>query len=191
MGCPAAATFAIYPALHEVNVLALIPLLFGLASTPPDIRVGEAARLFSLPAINEAAAREMVSSSHVSLTDIVEGADKSGKGVVLFFFTQTKGGKDLQELNKLHKRFSRSGIRFLGISMDQTDLGALSDWVQSAEIEFPILRDNHRVVAERYSIKQLPMTVVIDATGHILSIGAPSGAQIGPEIEAELVPLLP
>lgn len=172
-------------------MLALIPLLFGLATNPPDIRVGEAARLFSLPAINEVAAREMVSSNHVSLTDLTEGADQSRKGVVLFFFTQAKGGKDLNELNRLHKRYSKSGIRFLGISADQGDLGALSDWVESAKIEFPILRDNHRVVAERYSVKQLPMTVVIDADGFILSIGAPTGAQLGPEIEGALVPLLP
>lgn len=172
-------------------MLALIPLLFGLATNPPDIRVGEAARLFSLPAINEAAARKMVSSNHVSLAALTEGADKSKKGVVLFFFTQAKGGKDLKELNRLHKRYEKSGVRFLGISADQGDLGALSDWVESNKIDFPILRDNHRVVSERYSIKQLPMTVVIDATGDILAIGAPTGDQLAAEIEAELVPLLP
>jgi peroxiredoxin len=176
--------------LIEVFVLAMIPLLFGLASSPPDLRVGEPARLFSLPAINETAARSLVSSNHVSLADLTEGADKQGKGVVLFFFTQAKGGEDLQELNRLYKRYSRQGIRFLAISVDQGDLGALSDWIESADLEFPVLRDNHRVVAERYNIKQLPMTYVVDGGGNVLAIGAPSGAELGPEIEAELVPLL-
>ena len=176
--------------MNEVFVLAFLPLLLGLASSPPDLRVGEPARLFSLPAINETAARALVSSNHVSLADLTEGADKTGKGVVLFFFTQDKGGKDLAELNKLYKNYSRQGIRFLGISVDQGDLGALSDWIESSKLEFPVLRDNHRVVAERYNIKQLPMTYIVDGAGDVLAIGAPAGPNLVPEIEAELVPLL-
>ena len=174
-----------------MNVFSLIPLLFGLATTTPDIQVGEPARLFSLPAINETAARNLVSSTHVSLADLTEGADKNGRGVVIFFFTKNKGGKDLASLNRLHKKYARNGIRFLGVSVDQGDLGALSDWIESNDLEFPVLRDNHRVVAERYQIKQLPMTYVVDSTGHVQSIGAPSGEQVGPEIEAQLEPLLP
>ena len=172
-------------------MLAFLPIVLGLATTPPDLQVWEPARLFSLPAINESAARALVSSNHVSLADLTEGADTEGRGVVLFFFTKNKGGNDLPELNRLHRRHSRNGIRFIGISVDQGDLGALSDWVESNDLEFPVLRDNHRVVAERYQIKQLPMTFVVDDSGHVLSIGAPTGDQLSPEIEAQLVPLLP
>lgn len=176
--------------MNELNVITILPLLVGLASTPIDLEVGEPARLFSLPAINETAARALVSSNHVSLTDLTEGADKDGKGVVLFFFTKEKGGDDLSELNRLSKKYIRNGVRFLGISVDQGDLGALSDWIESANLEFPVLRDNHRVVAQRYQLKQLPMTYVVDASGNILSIGAPTGDRLGPELEAQIVPLV-
>ena len=179
-----------YPALDEVLVFAFLPLLIGLASSIPNLQVGEPARLFSLPAINENAARDLVNSSQVNLADLTEGSKKTTKGVVLFFFSKEKGGQDLKELNKLSKKYQRKGIRFIGISVDQGDLGALSDWIESSKLSFPVLRDNHRVVAQRYSISQLPMTYVIDNVGDVLAIGAPTGAQIAPEIEAELVPLL-
>ena len=179
-----------YPALDEVFVFAFLPLLIGLASSIPNLQVGEPARLFSLPAINETAARDLVNSNHVNLADLTEGSKKSTKGIVLFFFSKEKGGQDLKEINKLSKKHQRNGIRFLGISVDQGDLGVLSDWIESSKLAFPVLRDNHRVVATRYGIRQLPMTYVLDDAGDVLAIGAPSGTQIAPEIEAELVPLL-
>ena len=170
--------------------MTFLPLLLGLATSPLDLQVGEPARLFSLPAINEAAARSLVSSNHVSLADLTEGADKNGKGVVLFFFTKEKGGDGLSAMNRLAKKYQRSGVRFLGISVDQGDLGALSDWIESANLEFPVLRDNHRVVAQRYQLKQLPMTYIVDASGYILSIGAPAGDRMESELEAQIVPLV-
>ena len=173
-----------------MNVIAFFPLLIGLSSTPLDVQVGEPARLFSLPAINEAAARALVSSNHVSLTDLTEGADENTRGVVIFFFTKDKGGEDLQALNRLAKKYVRSGIRFLAISADQGDLGALSDWVESANLEFPVLRDNHRVVATRYQVKQLPMTFVVDSEGGLHSVGAPTGDRLEPELEAQIAPLV-
>ena len=173
-----------------MNVIAFLPLLIGLSSSPLDVQVGEPARLFSLPAINEAAARALVSSNHVSLTDLTEGADENTRGVVIFFFTKDKGGEDLPSLNRLAKKYLRSGVRFLAISVDQGDLGALSDWVESANLEFPVLRDNHRVVATRYQVKQLPMTYVVDSSGGLLSVGATTGDRLEPEIEAQIVPLV-
>ena len=37
---------------------------------------------------------------------------------------------------------------------------------------------------------KLPMTYVVDASGNILSIGAPTGDRLGPELEAQIVPLV-
>ena len=69
--------------------------------------------------------------------------------------------------------FAHRGARFIAIVPDDGELSALSEWVESQRLEFPVLRDAHRVVVDRYGVKQFPLTMVVDATGDIAALGAP------------------
>ena len=78
----------------------------------------------------------------------------------------------------------------LAISADQGDTATLTEWVESQRLGFPVLRDNHGVVTNRYGITELPITIVIDAEGRVFAIGQPMGDDAENAIEAEILPLI-
>ncbi len=164
----------------------------ALASTqPPDVAVGQPALLFVLPAINEDVALEVVNRPSVALSDFTGvRAPHQSNAVVLHFFDRDHGGDALTDLNHLQRRYANKGVQVIAISTDQGDLGGLSTWVTDARLGFPVLRDNHSVVTSRYGIKDLPMTLVVDANGDIFAIGQPVGDDLDSAIASELEPLI-
>ena len=173
-------------------------LMLGLAVATPAamaadtvISVGSPAMLFSLPAINEDAAMELVQRPRVSLTDFTGVSPlHESKAVVVHFFDQTRGGDDLATLNRLQRRYGGKGVQVVAISGDRGSMGSLSTWVEELKLSFPVVRDNHGVVQSRYQVNKLPMTVVIDGDGYIFAIGRPEGLEMEAALEAELAPLL-
>ena len=73
--------------------------------------------------------------------------------------------------------------------MDDTDLATASDWVETQKLDFPVLRDNHRIVVDRYGVLTFPMTFVIDGDGVVDAIGVP-GAEIETSLDALVTPFL-
>ncbi len=165
----------------------------GPAAAADTLSVGGPARLFALPSINEDVSRELIGRSRVSLADFVGVTPQAPRGaVVLYFFDRQHGGDGLGELQRLHKQWSGKGLQVLAISTDQGDLGALSTWVQGQKVDFPVLRDNHHIVLERYAFPpaQLPAVLVLEADGDVVAAGRPSAAELSSSLEAELAPLL-
>ncbi len=159
----------------------LTSLLFALAFaaapgsvSAPNVKVGDSALLFSLPAVNEEAALRAVARPHVALSDYTGVLPGFPARVVVVHFVQKNGAEaQLQTLNRLHRKYSNRGARFLAIIPDDGELATLSAWVEAQKLEFPVLRDAHEVVVGRYGVTQFPLTVVIDGEGDIAALGAP------------------
>lgn len=155
----------------------LLSALVGLAlagSVPaPSVHVGDPAPLFSLPAINEEMALRAVARPHVALSDYtgVE-AGFPAKALVVLFVDRASGEGQLAALNHLHKKYANRGIRFVAIVADQGELASLSAWVESQRLEYPVLRDAFRVVVDRYGVQRFPLTMVVEASGDIVALGA-------------------
>ncbi len=171
-------------------MIALLALLIASASAQPypapSVKVGDPALLFSLPALNEDAAMRAVARPHVALADFSGVLPGFPASVVVVHFVKMSGGEaELAALNRVHRRFVNRGVRIVAILVDDTDLATASDWVETQKLDFPVLRDNHRIVVDRYGVLAFPMTFVIDGDGVIDAIGVP-----GPEIETSLDALL-
>jgi peroxiredoxin len=175
-------------------------LLFSLllALTPaqasgvpaPSVKVGDPALLFSLPAVNEDAALRAVARPHVALSDYTGVSPGFPAKLVVVEFVKQKGAEaQLATLNRLHKKYVNRGVRFLAIVADDGDLATLSEWVEGQRLEFPVLRDAHHVVVDRYGVKQFPLAMLVDASGDIDALGAPKD-DLEAGLEALIQPFL-
>jgi peroxiredoxin len=174
-------------------MLAVIPLLLALTTgtvqAQEPITVGAPARAFSLEAMNEDQAMAIVRQRTVTLGEIV-GIQPAhpAKGVVIYFFDRPNGGEGLRPLNSLAKRYRNDEVRFIAISLDAEP--EVADWVESLKVDYPVLRDNHRIVADRYGVRETPMIVLVDADGIVFSAGAPSMMELEATLDAQVKALL-
>jgi peroxiredoxin len=174
-------------------MLAALPLLlaltFGAPRAQQPITVGAPALAFSLPAMNEDAAVAIVRQRTVTLGEMV-GIQPAhpAKGVVIYFFDRPNGGEGLRPMNTLARRYEKDGIRFVAISIDVER--EVADWVDSLKLDFPVLRDNHRIVADRYGVRETPLVVLVDADGMVFSAGAPSMMELETTLNSEVQALL-
>ncbi len=174
-------------------MLAAIPLLLalttGIAQGQEPITVGAPARAFSLDAMNEDAAVAIVRQRTVTLGEMV-GIQPAhpAKGVVLYFFDRPGGGEGLRPLNALAKRYRAQDIRFVAISIDAEP--EVADWVDTLRLDYPVLRDNHRIVADRYGVRETPLIVLVDDDGMVFSAGAPAMMELEAVLDAELKALV-
>ena len=170
-------------------MLAAIPLLLalttGVVRAQEPITVGAPARAFSLQAMNEDAAVALVRQRTVTLGELV-GIQPAhpATGVVLYFFDRPGGGEGLRPINNLARRYRSEGIRFIAISIDAEP--EVADWVTSLRLDFPVLRDNHHIVADRYGVRETPMVVLVDSNGIVFSAGAPAMVELEATLDAEV-----
>lgn len=170
-------------------------LLMGLtafgADMPAGPGVGDNALLFSLPAVNEEIAIDLVRNDHVGLGDLTGPlAGYPSTAVVLYFFSRVEGGDGLAVLNRCQRKYGKVDVRFVAISIDHGDSAGFSEWISKQKLSFPVLRDNYRIVASRYGIEEYPWSYIIDADGRIHAIGAPTSQELEAEVEAALGSLL-
>ena len=159
------------------------PLFY--ASVLAILTVGSPARLFTLPAVNEDVAKSLINHESVSLGDFIQpGARVPSSAVVLFFFDRGAGGADLLTLNRMARRNAKAKVHILAISADQGEPKAFADWVASQELTFPVLRDAHGIVTARYEVEKLPLTIIVDPNGRMVSIGNPTGTTLESELDA-------
>jgi peroxiredoxin len=161
-------------------VLASAALAAGISA--PALHVGDPALLFSLPAVNEDAAMHAVARTSVAISDftgVMPGFP--AKALVLHFLRREGGEAQLAALGRLNKKYASRAVRVVAVLSGGGDIAAVSDWVESQHLEFPVLRDAHDIVIHRYGIRSFPMTFVVDADGDVAAIGA-----TGSELEAGL-----
>jgi len=145
----------------------------ALAGAPgPALHVGDPALLFSLPAINEDAALRAVARTSVALSDFTGvGAGFPAKAAVVHFLERAGGEGQLATLGRLDKKYNAKGVRTVAVLAGPGDIAAVSDWVESQHLDFPVVRDGHGIVVSRYGVRQFPTTFVVDADGDVAAIG--------------------
>jgi len=157
------------------------------APQPLTVGVGEPALVFGLPALNQAQAVAAVKKASVSLSDFVGVMPPNPRqAVVVHFFNRKRGSSTLRQLHRLQKRNESKGVQMLAVCASRAESQALTEWVESQHLNFPVIHDSHRVVSDRYGITELPMTVVVDAEGHVFAIGQPKGETAEEEIQSEI-----
>jgi len=148
--------------MSKTNVLKLLILGSIVAFTvflafqsrqahPPE--VGEAAPDFTLPGL---------SGRSISLRDF-------RRGVVVVNFWATWCPPCIEEtpsLKKFADQLGSAGVTVIGVSVDQ-DAQALRKFVTSAQLTFPIARDQDQSVSSRYGTSKFPESYVIDPEGRI------------------------
>ena len=161
-------------------IAALATALAADAARP--LVLGDPMRQFSLPAINEDAARAVVGKSQVTLADFASAnALRPAKVLVLYVFSRDRGAEALALLERTQKKHGPKGVQVLAISTDSGDLGGLSTWVEGQKLSYPVLRDNHRIVVERLGVPETPLFILVNEAGDVFALGRP-----GPDAEGEL-----
>jgi len=161
--------------------------LASAAPQPLAVNVGEPAIVFALPALNQAQAVQTVNKASVSLSDFV-GVMPSfpKKAVLVHFFTRKSGVDTLKALQRVQKKNETKGVQVLGVCACGGDPQKQSEWIESQNLNFPVIHDGHRVVTGRYGITELPITVVVDGIGNVFAIGRPSGEAAEQELQSEI-----
>lgn len=173
-----------------MGLFALVSLVLtltgGLAMAgSPSVLPGSSALQFSLPAMNEDIALELVNKPSVALSDFA-GFDASypHRVTVLYFCTRSAGGEGLAALDQLARRYRGKDVQVVAILSDPGQMAPLSDWITGLALSYPVLRDHHKVVAGRYGISEYPVTYVVDAEGEVFAAGNPKGAELESELSA-------
>lgn len=163
------ALLALLPALSALA--ALLPT--GLHAEPaPSLAPGDTALLFSLPALNEDAALHMVAKTHVALSDMT-GVSPGfpAKAVIVTFANAATPDSLYTGVERLYRKYSNRGARFVIIVSDNIEIAALSDRVGNLKLSYPVLHDRYRVVSSRYGVQAWPMTFVVNMDGDVDAIG--------------------
>ena len=157
----------------------------------PNVNVGQPALSFALPAINESVALDTVRSNRVALSDFTGALLREPRSVVVVhFFDQSSAGDTLSGLDRLQRRYLNKDVQVIGIITDDTAMADLSTWIEDLDLNFPVLRDGHQVVLNRYGFDSLPFTMIVDTNGFIFAMGNPSGADFEAAVTAEIEPLI-
>lgn len=76
---------------------------------------------------------------------------------------------EIPQLQKIYTKYKNVGFTVLGVNIDKNKIQA-KKMARKLGASFPILFDNNQQVSKLYSIKAMPLTVLIDRDGKIRSI---------------------
>jgi len=88
------------------------------------------------------------------------------KGVLLVFLDESQLSS-LDLLNDWNRRFSRQGLATVAISMDSNPVG-FSSKVGRMKLRFPVLDDQHKIVAQRYGVSETPFSMLLNSECRVL-----------------------
>jgi peroxiredoxin len=109
---------------------------------------------------------------HVSTLDgrSVSLADYRGKKLVLVFWATWNNAShpEMVLLDQLYQRFhaADSGFDVLGIAVDD-DQASLNQFTAGNKIPFPLVLDHNREVTNRYQIRTVPTTLIVNTDGKV------------------------
>jgi peroxiredoxin len=169
--------------------LAMLPA--AMAQEPVTVEVGDQAHVFTLPRWNLAENADPASIERVSLSDYVGlRPSRPSQAIVLAFFQRSDGDGFIRALNNVAEQYEALNIRVLGIEIDTTQVSAAESWLKAIHPAYPILRDSHRIVADRYGVRTSPWIVVVDGQGLVYAVGSPPVNELDNAVSAEINALL-
>lgn len=92
-----------------------------------------------------------------------------GKVVLLYFWATWCGPcrEEMARLEKLHRELRTRELVVLGITNEAP--GVVRDFLDKNNYTFPILVDTSRKVWQQYQVEIIPVTIVVDRSGKIVS----------------------
>ncbi len=112
---------------------------------------------------------EPISLSAPDLTgrEVDVGAAQGKVRVVDFWATWCEPCKEaLPLLDGLAREFERRGLSVYGISVDE-DQAQIVEFLRKAPVSFPVLWDKGAVRVQRFDVKYMPVTLIVDRHGLI------------------------
>ena len=134
------------------SYLIIFIIFFGLSIPAYSMNIGQTAPDFTLP-------------SNKLNTRL---AELRGQVVMLNFWATwcNPCRIEIPHLQKIHNQYKDIGFTVLGVNIDKNKIKA-ANMARNLGAEFPILFDNAQKVSKLYSIKAMPMTILIDRDGKI------------------------
>ncbi len=77
--------------------------------------------------------------------------------------------KEMPALQTLWKKYKQQGLVIIAISIDQSDLQHVQQYIQNAKLTFPVGMDTNKSIRKNYEIKVLPTTYIIGRDGKFLA----------------------
>jgi cytochrome c biogenesis protein CcmG/thiol:disulfide interchange protein DsbE len=147
--------------LLNIGLLVLIwtQLLTPVSGTQSNTFIGHAAPNFSLAMLRASNKQSMLSL-----------ADFKGKAVLINFWASWCGPckEEAPLLERAWKQMQGKNVVFLGIDFQESSSNAIN-FLQSYNITYPAALDAHGLVANKYSVTSLPVTIFIDRNGIVVS----------------------
>jgi peroxiredoxin len=98
--------------------------------------------------------------------------DHRGKVVFLNFWATwcPPCKEEMPSMERLYRRFRARGFTILAISIDTGDPAKVAAFVKALGLTFPVGLDPTLKVADRYTVRGLPASFLIDRTGQVVAI---------------------
>jgi thiol-disulfide isomerase/thioredoxin len=113
-----------------------------------------------------------------------------GKVVIVNFWATWCGPcrKEIPDFIEVYKKYKNKGLVIIGVSVDKDGWSAVTPFVDSTKINYPVVLANQKVVENYGGVEAIPTTFIVDKKGYI------ADQQIGmmslKDLEAKLQPLL-
>jgi peroxiredoxin len=78
--------------------------------------------------------------------------------------------EEMPSMERLYRRFKGRGFTILAISLDSGNVGKVAAFVKALDLTFPIGLDLKLEVANRYAIRGLPGSFLIDRSGEVVAV---------------------
>jgi cytochrome c-type biogenesis protein len=75
---------------------------------------------------------------------------------------------EIPELQSLHQKYASRGFKVVGISLDDTGVGGVKQFVSQHSMTYPIAYDPDGKIATIFQSSVLPTSVIVDRSGQIV-----------------------
>ena len=97
-------------------------------------------------------------------------SETKGKVVILDFWATwcPPCRMEIPHFKELYQRYKRKGLVIVGVALDRGGVPVVKSFVQTNNINYPILIGDQIVVVSYGGIRSIPTTFIIDRKGHIV-----------------------
>jgi peroxiredoxin len=103
--------------------------------------------------------------------DTLKLRDQRGKAVMLNFWATwcAPCREEMPAMERLHQRYRQRGLVLLAVSVD-TDASLVGPFLERYKLTFPVTLDAKMSLANRYGVRALPASFLIDRDGYLAAL---------------------